>query len=174
MLDEEIVLPLDLNDDLVLTDKSCLNIGHFNINGLRSKIDFIRIFLREHKFDILCLNETKIDSTVSDAEISVPGYTIFRQDRTCHGGGVLIYASSHLTTKKLSHISKKLNETLWVEVKRKKSKSIYVCAVYRPPVRGQNLDVVERYKSFLMSCIDKLPKESEVFILGDFNCNMLQ
>ena len=25
-----------------------------------------------------------------------------------------------------------------------------------------------------MPCIDKLPKESEVFILGDFNCNMLQ
>ena len=29
--------------------------------------------------------------------------------------------------------------------KRKKSKSVYVCAVYRPPVKGQNLDVVERY-----------------------------
>ena len=173
-LDEEVVLPLDLNDDLVLIDKAALNIGHFNINGLRSKIDFIRIFLQEHKFDILCLNETKIDSSIPDAAISVPGYTIFRQDRTCHGGGVLIYSSTHLTTKKLSHISKKSNETLWVEVKRKRSKSLYVCAVYRPPVRGQNLDVVERYKSFLMSCIDKLPKESEVFILGDFNCNMLQ
>ena len=174
VLDEEVVLPLDLNDDLVLTDNSSFNIGHFNINGLRSKIDFLRIFLRQHKFDILCLNETKIDSNVPNAEISVPGYTIFRQDRTCHGGGVLIFASDHLTTKKLSHISKKSNETLWVEVKRKKSKSLYVCAVYRPPVKGQNLDVVERYKSFLMSCIDKLPKESEVFILGDFNCNMLQ
>ena len=75
--DEEVVLPLDLNDDLVMTDKSSLNIGHFNINGLRSKIDFLRIFLRQHKFDILCLNETKIDSTVPDSEISVPGYTIF-------------------------------------------------------------------------------------------------
>ena len=171
--DEEVVLPLDLNDDLVLTDKSSLNIGHFNINGLRSKIDFLRIFLRQHKFDILCLNETKIDSTVPDSEISVPGYTIFRQDRTCHGGGVLIFASDHLTTKKLSHISKKSNETLWLEVKRKQSKSIYVCAAYRPPVRKQNLEVVERYKSFLMSCIDKLPKDPEVFILGDFNCNML-
>ena len=74
----------------------------------------------------------------------------------------------------MSHVSKKSNETLWVEVKRKKSKSVYVCAVYRPPVRGQNLDVVERYKSFLMSCVDKLPKDSEIFMLGDFNCNMLQ
>ena len=174
VLDEEVVLPLNLNDDLVLTDKSCLNIGHLNINGLRSKIDFLRIFLRKHKFDILCLNETKIDSTVLDTEVSVPGYTIFRQDRNCHGGGVLIFAAEHLTSKKLSHISKKSNETLWVEIKRKKSKSIYVCAVYRPPVKGQNLDVVERYKSFLMSGIDKLPKDSEVFILGDFNCNMLQ
>ena len=174
ILDEEIVLPLNLNDDLVLTEGSCLNIGHLNINGLRSKIDFLRIFLRKHKFDILCLNETKIDSTVSDTEVSVPGYKIFRQDRNCHGGGVLIFAAENLTTKKLPHVSKKSNETLWLEIKRKKSKSIYVCAVYRPPVKGQNLDVVERYKSFLMSGIDKLPKDSEVFILGDFNCNMLQ
>ena len=172
--DEEVVIPLDLNDDLVLTDKSCLNIGHLNVNGLRSKIDFLRIFLRQHKFDILCLNETKIDSTVPDSEISVPGYAIYRQDRTCHGGGVLVFAADHLTTKKLPHVSKKSNETLWVEIKRKKSKSVYVCAVYRPPVKGQNLDVVERYKSFLMSCVDKLPKNSEIFILGDFNCNMLQ
>ena len=174
VLDEEVVIPLNLNDDLVLTDKSCLNIGHLNINGIRSKIDFLRIFLRKHKFDILCLNETKVDSTVSDSAISVPGYNIFRQDRTCHGGGVMILAADHLTTKKLSHVSKKSNETLWLEVKRKNCKSVYVCSVYRPPVKGQNLEVVERYKSFLLSCIDKLPKNSEVFILGDFNCNMLQ
>ena len=44
-----------------------LTIAHLNVNGLRSKIDFLKIFLHEEKLDILCLNETKIDSTISNS-----------------------------------------------------------------------------------------------------------
>ena len=172
--DEEVQIELNLNENLNLTSDGCLNIGHLNINGLRSKISFIKIFLRQHKFDILCLNETKIDSTVATSEISVPGYKTFRQDRNCHGGGVLIYASDHLTTKKQGNLSNKSLETLWIEIKRKNSKPIYVCSLYRPPIKGNNVELVQKYKDFLVSCFAKIRKNSEVFILGDFNCDMLK
>ena len=50
---------------LNLTSQSKLNIGHLNINGLRSKIEnFLRVFLQENPFDVFCLNETKIDCGV--------------------------------------------------------------------------------------------------------------
>ena len=172
--DEEIPIELNLNENLNLTQEGSLNIAHLNINGLRSKISFLKIFLRQHKFDILCLNETKIDSTVATSEISIPGYKTFRQDRSCHGGGVLIYASEHLTTKKQANISNKALEILWVEIKRKKAKSLYVCSLYRPPIKGNNVELVEKYKTFLNSSFSKIPKNSEVFILGDFNCDMLR
>ena len=93
--DDDFVMP-DHIKRLDLFKKSCLNIAHLNINGLRSKLDFIKILLSQEKFDILCLNETKIDSTVSDSDLSVPGYLSYRQDRTLHGGGTMIYCSENL------------------------------------------------------------------------------
>ena len=107
--------------------------AHLNINGLRSKLDFLKIFLFQEKLDILCLNETKIDSTVSDNDISIPGYTPYRQDRTVHGGGTLVYVSDSLHAKKVSRISRKEHEAVWLEVKPKKSHPIFVCSLYRPP-----------------------------------------
>ena len=55
---------LEAIKELNLTSQSKLNIGHLNMNGLRSKIDFLRVFLQENPFDVFCLNETKIDSGV--------------------------------------------------------------------------------------------------------------
>ena len=171
---EEVPIELNLNENIKLTQEGNLNIAHLNINGLRSKITFLKVFLQQHKFDVLCLNETKIDSTTATSEISISGYKTFRQDRSCHGGGVLIYASENLTTKKQANISNKALETLWVEIKRKKAKSLYICSLYRPPIKGNNVELVEKYKTFLISCFSKIPKNSEVFILGDFNCDMLR
>ena len=80
---------LEAIEELNLTSQSKLNIGHLNINGLRSKIDFLRVFLQENPFEVFCLNETKIDSSVCVSEISINGYVPFRQDRTANGGGHL-------------------------------------------------------------------------------------
>ena len=33
---------------------------------------------------------------------------------------------------------------------------------------------MQKYKEFLVSCFDKIRKNSEVFILGDFNCDVLK
>jgi hypothetical protein len=41
--------------------------------------------------DILAINESKINESVSDDEISVSGFHLIRKDRNRHGGGVLMY-----------------------------------------------------------------------------------
>ena len=46
--------------------------------------------------------------------------------------------------------------------------------MYRPPARGNDINLVQKYKDNLISSIDNLPRNSEVFILGDFNCDMLK
>ena len=73
--------------------------------------------------DVVCLNETKIDSTVSDGDIKIPGYNSYGQDRTLHGGGTLIYAADYLNSKKSGRFSRKDHEAIWIEVKLKKSKT---------------------------------------------------
>ena len=67
----------------------------------------------------LCLNETKIDNTVSDGDIQIPGYISYRQDRTLYGRGTMIYAAEYLNTKKSCRLSKKDQEAVWIEVKLK-------------------------------------------------------
>ena len=167
---DDFVMP-DRIEPLNLFKKSSLNIAHLNVNGLRSKLDFIKILLRQEKFDILCLNETKIDSTVTNSEISVPGYLLFRLDRTLHGGGTLIYYSDSLNVKRNARLTSKAHESLWVELRFEKSKPIYICSLYRPPCSKAIEDTV-KYTQYLSSCFDNLRKNSEIFILGDFNVDM--
>ena len=46
-----------------------------------------------NNFDIFTVSESWLDRTVCDADILIPGYTTFRQDRgpRKRGGGVLVY-----------------------------------------------------------------------------------
>jgi hypothetical protein len=48
-------------------------------------------------FDVICLTETHIDSTIpSSSFIHDLDKTVFRCDRDIHGGGVLIAINKHL------------------------------------------------------------------------------
>ena len=42
-------------------------------------------------FDMLCIQETKIDNTFPNSQFHVNGYNIFRRDRKKGGGGVMIF-----------------------------------------------------------------------------------
>ena len=47
------------------------------------------------KIDILLINETKLDSTIHDSDVYIPGLEIVRNDRRVNGrkgGGVCIFA----------------------------------------------------------------------------------
>ena len=46
--------------------------------------------------DVLALNETRLDSTISDELVSIDSYEILRADRTRNGGGVCIYVRCHI------------------------------------------------------------------------------
>ena len=69
--------------------KECI-IGLLNVNSLPSKFIEIKEWLVDGVFDILCIQETKIDSTFPNSQFHVNGYNIFRRDRKKGGGGVMI------------------------------------------------------------------------------------
>jgi hypothetical protein len=56
----------------------------------------VGIYLEEQYFDIISLNETMLDSSISDHEIKINGYDIVRKDRNRHGGEVAIYLRNSL------------------------------------------------------------------------------
>jgi hypothetical protein len=56
-----------------------------DINSLIAHIDELRVYININKIDIMCINETKLDSSVKDHEICLPGYEIIRRDRSVNG-----------------------------------------------------------------------------------------
>jgi hypothetical protein len=48
------------------------------------------------KFDILALNETRLDSPISDELVGVDGYDLCCADRTRNGGGVCIWGRCNI------------------------------------------------------------------------------
>jgi hypothetical protein len=46
--------------------------------------------------DVFAINESKIDNSVKDSEISIPGYNMIRKDRNRFGGGVVVYIREYM------------------------------------------------------------------------------
>ena len=65
------------------------------LNSSSIHIDELRVFLTNSKeTDILAINETKLDPSIHDEEVHLPGYEIIRKDLNINGrngGGVCIY-----------------------------------------------------------------------------------
>ena len=76
-----------------------LVIAALNINSLLAHLDDLKVFVLDSKIDVLTINETKIDSSVNDNEIHLPGFEVVRKDRSVNGrsgGGVCTYLRSNI------------------------------------------------------------------------------
>ena len=73
-------------------NKDKLKIATLNLNSLRNKIEDLRELVANN-LDIIVVGETKIDASVSEASISIPGFEHkpFRIDRNLRGGGIVTY-----------------------------------------------------------------------------------
>ena len=63
-------------------------IALLNIVSLPKYIDEIRMSKSFKSFDIIAFNGTRLDSSISDAEVKVCGYDLIRKDRSRKGGSV--------------------------------------------------------------------------------------
>ena len=66
-------------------------IAALNIASLVRHIDGLKIVMSNQTLDILAINETRLDSTIADKDISIIGYNLVRKDRNRHEGEVLLY-----------------------------------------------------------------------------------
>jgi hypothetical protein len=75
--------------------------------------------------------------TITNGEIYIEGYTLFRQDRlNKRGGCVCAYIRNNIKVskpKEISSVSENYFHQLWLKLPSKKLKSIVICISYRPP-----------------------------------------
>ena len=76
------------------------------IRGLCGKMDELNILVSHcPKLHILAFTESKLDNSISDGEVSLPGYSIFRSDQTNgRGVGIAVYVKETLSVIRRSDL----------------------------------------------------------------------
>ena len=148
-------------------DKKGIHLLHININSLLPKINELREIAGHTKASIIGISESKLDDSIDDNEIDIPGYSVLRSDRNRHGGGVACYVKNELCFNRETIISQEI-EHIIVSIFIPKCKPIKIGIFYRPPGQNNFLDILMNELSSLNT------NKSEVYLLGDFNINLLQ
>ena len=78
-----------------------LKILYYNARSLLPKLDDLKVLSETQFPDIICVVETWLSSDISDSELEITNYQIFRRDRDRHGGGVLMYVHSSFAVNHL-------------------------------------------------------------------------
>ena len=144
-----------------------LKFGHINIRSIPNKIDQFR-HMCTNVFDVISVNETWCDNTVSDSEIELPGFTLLRRDRCRNGGGIALYVKNGIDFKRRDDLCDKSLECIWIELIPVNRRPIFVCAVYNP--NGKDVEFPNKLLCMLseVSICD-----NEMVLMGDFNCDFL-
>ena len=142
--------------------------AHLNINRLRFKIDCVRELVYNQSLLLLAVTETWLTDDVSDGEISIPGFYLFRRDRPGKaGGGVCVYVHHSLQPQVLPNISHPDIEMLWLRiVGRDKSSALHFGCLYRPPSERV------QFWSDLEGSLEELVG-LDILLMGDFNVDVL-
>ena len=114
-------------------------------------------------FDIITLNETRLDCSVLNGEIEIPGYDIVRRDRNRSGGGVAMYIRSHIPYIVRKDLMTDSLELICVEIKKLKSKPLLITTWYRPP--NSSIELFSDFENFL----ELLEDENKEIIITDLN-----
>ena len=116
-----------------------LSICHWNLNSLWvdsfAKLNHIAAFLTVKKFDIFCVSESFLDSSISDDDprLAIQGYTLLRKDFPADSrrGGVCLYYNNHLPLVHRPDLTT-LDECIICEL-RSGSRRTFVITLYRSP-----------------------------------------
>ena len=100
---------------------------HINIRSLVKNLDQLFIYVKLYQFDVLTVNETRLDSSIKDHKTGIVGYEIVRKYRNRNQGEVAIYL-----------------ETINIEVCKPEAKPFLINTWYRPP--SSSLELFNGYE----------------------------
>ena len=125
-------------------------------------------------FDIVAVTETRITKQTSlTTNINLRNYDIEFTPTESSAGGTLLYIASHLSCKLRPDLNiYKANqlESTFVEIINPKKSNIVIGCLHKHP----NMDVLDFKNNYLSQIFEIVSKErKQVFLLGDFNINLL-
>ena len=108
-----------------------LRIVYWNAAGLRKRLHFLRLLLRQQNVDVALINESHLKPT---DRANIPGYHILRLDVTTATSrrGLLIAVRRNIVQQPLPNLNTQSFQSLGIEVHHG-SEALRIFAVYRPP-----------------------------------------
>ena len=145
--------------------KECV-IACLNINSLQNKFDEVRLWLATNAFDILTIQETKIDSTFPSSQFHVDGFNFYRRDRVKGCGGIVVYIRDNIAASR-KKLRGKCVESMLFDMKIGRQFA-YINA-YKPPSVDNNT-----FKRELYDLLDEANSLADnVIFSGDLNSDIL-
>ena len=117
-----------------------------------------------NNIDILMISEAKLDNSFPEGQFLISGYSsLYRFDRNCRGGGIMLYVREEIPSKLLS-IENQPIEGFYVEIKLRKKKWL-LCGTYNPHRNNvaNHLDSFSKNLALYSSAYDNY------IVIGDFN-----
>ena len=122
---------------------------YINARSLLPNVDELLVLASVDKPKIICITESWMcHDNISDEEISIPGFQLFRRDRNRHGGGVLMYVSDALQCKRLNVRSCEDLEILSIIVHNEHSR-LGISMFYQPPRANSTNDLLTSLALYL-------------------------
>ena len=153
-----------------------LSLFHINACSLNKNFDDLQHLLSSTKkvFDIIAVSETRITKQVSLLNnLNLNHYSFEFTPTETSAGGTLLYIANHLSYKcrnDLNIYKKNELESTFIEIVNPKKSNIIVGVIYRHP----SMDLADFNSNYLNKLLENISKEQKsVFLLGDFNVNLL-
>ncbi|XP_049529012.1 uncharacterized protein LOC125947774, partial [Dermacentor silvarum] len=129
-----------------------------NCRSIKNKVDSFISLVATVKPQIVMGTESWLDKTITNVEIFPPGFTVYRNDRHGHGGGVFILISNALSSTQI--LFENDSESVWCLVKLPKGNNVVYGTFYRPPGSSDSFGLLSEMLSLV---------PNSVFLGGDFN-----
>ena len=106
------------NSALPLNSPDLLNnfsVVHYNVHSLVNKHDVLETELRN--FNIICISETWLHAGITDDEIAMSDFILYRRDRTGDAhGGVCVYVDKNYHSERRADLEMNNIECIWLEI----------------------------------------------------------
>ena len=138
------------------------------------KLSSLQAFNSIHKFDLICISESFLNSSTSsnNPSLALNGYTLIRSDHPLDvkRGGVCIYYKETLPIKILNIGN--LSECLVVEISYNNRKC-FIISLYRSPSQNvQEFDIFIRRFENILQTISSPGNQNLICVIGDFNAKL--
>ena len=125
------------------------------------------MFLDQYKPDLIEVNETRLDESITDSDIGIKVCNVYRHNRSRNGGVVCLYVNSGLNCNRRADLENDNTKAVWEHLQLTHKKSVLVCSLYRPPQRDDHYfsSIINNLEYVLCIAINAI-------LIGDGNINI--